>query len=126
MRIPCSCPPSSCEATRAATSAASMYGPITIIVSASTGGALTANCGWRPFSTSSTCATVSTAARFCASTVEAARCGVTTMRSDVVRMFPIAGSSLNTSMAAPPRRPSVTASYSACSSTSAPRAVLMR
>ena len=76
-----------------------------------------------PSSAATTCSATMTPARSCASSVEAARCGVTTTWSSSSR-GPVYGSAENTSSAAPASFPDRIASTSASSSTSAPRAAL--
>ena len=78
-----------------------------------------------PSSAAATCSATITPARSCASSVEAARCGVTITLSSS-SSGPEYGSLENTSSAAPASFPLPSASTSASSSTSSPRAAFTR
>ena len=86
---------------------------------------LTAFVTTAPSSAAATCSATITPARSCASSVEAARCGVTTTLSRS-SSGPEYGSSEKTSSAAAATLPERSASTSASSSTSSPRAALIR
>ncbi len=74
-----------------------------------------------PSSAATTCSATITPARSCASSVEAARCGVTTTFG-AASSGPEYGSAEKTSIAAPATLPDSSAAISAGSSTSSPRA----
>ena len=98
-----------------------MNGPSTSRSAWSTTGMLTAFVTMPPSSAATICSATITPARSCASSVEAARCGVTTTWSSS-SSGPAYGSAEKTSSAAPASFPDRIASASASSSTSAPRA----
>ena len=100
-----------------------MNGPSTSRSSAPTTGMLTAFETSPPSSAATTCSATITPARSCASSVEAARCGVMTTFSSS-SSSPSYGSAEKTSSAAPATLPERIASASASSSTSSPRAAL--
>ena len=100
-----------------------MYGPSTSRSSAPTTGMLTAFVTSPPSRAATTCSATIRPARSCASSVEAARCGVVTTFSSP-SSSPSYGSAEKTSSAAPATLPERIASASAGSSTSSPRAAL--
>ena len=102
-----------------------MNGPSISRSAASTTGMLTAFVTRPPSSAATTCSATIRPARSCASSVEAARCGVTTTSSSS-SSGPVYGSVEKTSSAAPASFPERIASTSASSSTSAPRAALIK
>ena len=85
---------------------------------------LTASGTNSPASASFTLSATSVPARSCASPVDAPRCGVTTTCGSSNSGLSVVGSLANTSMPAPRTCPDLTASASASSSTSPPRAAL--
>ena len=86
--------------------------------SALSSGALTAYCAGRPARTSRTCSAISSPTATWASEVEAPRCGVRIVFGASRSGLSAVGSARETSIAAPPRRPSRSAAASAGSSTS--------
>ncbi len=98
-------------------------GPSTSRSSAPITGMFTAFVTSPPSSAAATCSATITPARSCASPVEAARCGVTTTLSSS-SSGPVYGSAEKTSSAAPAIVPDCSASNSAASSISSPRAAL--
>ena len=101
-----------------------MNGPSISRSAASTTGMLTAFVTRPPSSAATICSATISPARSCASSVEAARCGVTTTSSSS-SSGPVYGSVEKTSSAAPASLPERIASTRASSSTSAPRAALI-
>ena len=95
-------------------------------VSGVSSGAFTAYRALRPSRTSRTCAATSSETRTCASAVEAPRCGVSSVFGASSSGEPVGGSCSKTSIPAPPRCPDRSASATAASSTTPPRATLRR